>query len=162
MNTPAVAPDEFATALAAHQGADEVLSKTSARLAEAQAAIAPLTCTEEALIPDDGHGYGDITVPCRRPRSHAGPCAEHPTDDDLATSGPWRNLHAALRDAQEQNSAADRRFTEADDALDALQCHKGPAGSWGCILRRGHPPTQPHQEPGSLRLAGFPDPEEAR
>lgn len=147
-----VSPAEFATALAAHQEAHDVLTETSSRRAEAEGAIATLTCADEALILDDGHGHGDITVPCRRPRLHTDRCAEEPTDDDLATPGPWRDLYAALRDAQERDSAAHGRFAHADDALDALQCHEGPAGSWGCILRRGHPDSEPHQEPGALRL----------
>lgn len=145
-----VTPDEFATALAVHQEADDVLSETSARLAVAEGAIATLTRTEEALITDDGHGHGDITVPCRRPRSHIGLCAEEPTDEDRATSGPWRDLYSVLRDAHNRHSAAHRRFDHADDALDALQCHEGPPGGWACILRRGH--DGPHHEPDELRL----------
>ena len=115
-----VTPDEFATVLAVHEVAHNVLTETSPRLAEAEGAIATLTCTEEALIPDDGHGHGEITVPCRRPRSHTGLCTEEPADEDRATPGPWRDLYAVLRDAQERNSAAHRRLDHADDALDAL------------------------------------------
>src|SRR5690606_36334677 len=44
-----VSSAEFATALAAHQEAHDVLTETSSRRAEAEGAIATLTCADEAL-----------------------------------------------------------------------------------------------------------------
>lgn len=152
ITTPgAVTPDQFATSLAAQQDAGDVLTDASAAFDGARDLIAPHTCTGQVLISDDEGSHGDIAEPCGRPRSHSGPCAEKPTDDDLATPGPYRDLHAALTTTEERMLAANRRFVDADEALQALQCGERAApDEWGCTLRRGHPGT--HHEPDELRL----------
>lgn len=146
----AVTSDQFATVLAAHKEADDMLTAAYAAVEEARDSVAPLTCTAEVLTPGDSDSHGDITAPCRRPRSHSGPCAEVPTDDDLATPGSYRDLHAALSSTEMRMMAARRRLDDADEALGDLECHGGVPGGWGCVLRRGH--AGAHHEPDELRL----------
>lgn len=147
----AVTPDQFATVLAAHKEADDMLTDAYAAYHGARDALAPHTCTEEVLIvPSDGETHGDFTEPCGRPRSHSGPCAEEPTGDDVATPGPYRDLHAVMTDTEEKLAAANRRFVDANDALEALQCGEAAPDGWGCVLRRGHEGA--HHEPDELRL----------
>lgn len=146
----AVTPDQFATVLAAHQEADDMLAGAQVAVEEAEGSLAPLICTGHVFISGPEENRGNFIEPCGRPRSHSGPCAEEPTDDDLATPGPYRDLHAALTDTEEERLAAVRRFGDANDALQALQCGHVDRDGWGCVLRRGH--TGTHREPDELRL----------
>lgn len=102
---------------------------------------------------EDGDGEDEWTYPdrCRLPAGHDG-AHDIRLSDSSDAPAPYRDAVSTYRAAMERAADAHELWDEADEALDALQCHyQHPTEAvWPCVLWRGHDGA--HEHPTAMRL----------
>jgi hypothetical protein len=134
-------------ALDAEQAAREALESLQCRV---------VIRWEEGTLPEDPEDAADSDywvdeAPCALPAAHGG---DHAVDLDSSEAAPagYRFVLEHLRVAQAALSETLCAWQSAEETLDALRCGFAPPGEFGCVLRRGHDPKNPHEHPSEIRL----------